>query len=136
MTSPYKVIVIVVPDFGERLREIEPGVPVWIIDTPTNKRVVQQLWRERSTQSHLTGITSFKATAGSSAEEVLIGEMHTIDLHHGEYSANPPYTVIEAIGVELTEKIETELGEFGFYEFHETVNGFSAIRLLPTADNA
>jgi hypothetical protein len=29
---PYKVCVIVDREFGERLAEIEPGVPVWIVD--------------------------------------------------------------------------------------------------------
>ena len=33
----YKVFVVVDREFGEKLSELEKGVPVWIVDTPTNK---------------------------------------------------------------------------------------------------
>jgi hypothetical protein len=51
----YKVYVVVDRQFGDRLAGLERGVPVWIVDTPTNKPVAQQLWKERPD----TGITTF-----------------------------------------------------------------------------
>jgi len=59
-----------------------------------------------------------------SSEETLIGELETIDLHHGAYSANPPYTLIEVIGTPITSLIKNEFGQFGFNDFRETPNGF------------
>ena len=44
---PYKVYVVVDREFGEKLSELEEGVPVWIVDTATNKTVVQRFWNER-----------------------------------------------------------------------------------------
>jgi hypothetical protein len=70
-----------------------------------------------SRESHLTGITTFKAQDSSPAEDLLLNEMETIDLHHGLYSADPPYTVLEVIGTSLSDRIKSQLSEYGFDEF-------------------
>ena len=56
---PYKVYVVVDREFGEKLSELEKGVPVWIVDTPTNKPAAQRFWNEHPDENHLTGITTF-----------------------------------------------------------------------------
>jgi hypothetical protein len=132
MAIPYKVYIVVDRAFGEKLAGLENGVPVWIVDTPTNKIVAQRLWKERPQDSHLTGITTFVIPEMSSPEENLLGELATIDLHHGLYSAKPPYTVIEIFGAQLTEKIKGELSEYGFNEFRDTPTGFTADRPEPS----
>jgi hypothetical protein len=130
---PYKVCVVVDREFGERLAEIESGVPVWIVDTPVNKPVAQRLWKERPHESHLTCITTFDDWNPVSPEDLLIGELHMIDLHHGSYSTDTPYTILEVFGAPLSERIKVELSEYGFNEFHPTAAGFSAVRPAPTA---
>jgi hypothetical protein len=125
---PYKVCIVVERDFGERLAELEPGVPVWIVDTPSNATVARRLRTEGNQESHLSGITTFNDSHSSSPEDLLVSELDTIDLHHGSYSANPPYTVLEVLGVQLSERIRTGLSEYGFNEFHPHAEGFSAIR--------
>ena len=128
---PYKVCVIVDRNFGAQLNEFERGVPVWIVESPDNKPVVQRLWQERTAESHLEGITIFADSAGLSAEEILLGELDTIDLHHGIHSANPPYTVLEIVGVNLTVSVKTELVSLGFDDFQSTSTGFIATRPEP-----
>src|SRR5579859_6738140 len=124
MNKGHKVIVIVDPDFGKKLRKLEPGVAVWIIDTPENASIVRELWKERPSPSHLTGITTFCAEAKDSPEDTLINELDTIDLHHGKYSSNPPYSKIEVIGANLSEKNRSALAQYGFQEFCLTPSGF------------
>ena len=51
---PYKVYVVVDREFGEKLAQLERRVPVWIVDTLTDKPVAQRFWNE-----HPTGITTF-----------------------------------------------------------------------------
>jgi hypothetical protein len=132
MTSvPYKVYVIVEREFGEKLAGLERGVPVWIVDAPTNKPVAKRIWNERPNDDQFTGITTFNDLNSLSPEEMLLGHLDTIELHHGPYSANPPYTLIEVIGTELTAKARNVLSEFGFNEFHLTSTGFMASRLQP-----
>ena len=47
-------------------------------------------------------------------EEVLLGNLDTIDLHHGSYSADAPYTVLMVVGASLTERLKTALTDLGF----------------------
>ena len=126
---PYKVYVVVDRAFGEKLAELERGVPVWIVDTPTNKPVAQRFWNERPDENHLTRITTFNDLNSLSPEEMLLGHLDTIELHHGSHSADPPYTVIEVFGTQLTASAKNVLSEYGFNAFHITSTGFTASRL-------
>lgn len=125
----YKVVVVVDENYGERLAGVSSDVPVWIVDTPGNRPVVERIWRERRAESHLTGVTLFNSY-GSTPEQRFLAEIDTIDLHHGEYSADPPYSILEVIGVRLTPAIKTELAEYGFDQFGESQDGFIANRLI------
>lgn len=125
---PYKVYVVVDREFREKLAELERSVPVWIVDTPTNKPVAQRFWNERPDEGHLTGITTFNDLNTLSPEEMLLGHLDTIELHHGSHSADPPYTVIEVFGMQLTPNAKNVLSEYGFIVFHITSTGFTASR--------
>jgi hypothetical protein len=129
---PHKVYVVVERAFGEQLASLPPGVPVWIVNTPSNRLVAEQLRRERKQEDHLTGITTFNDTKSLSPEDLLVSELDTIDLHHGSYSANPPYTVLEVFGAPLSGRVEAELSRFGFDEFHPGAAGFRAVRPVPS----
>jgi hypothetical protein len=131
MTAPYTVCIVVDRNFGEKLAEPPRGVPVWIVDTACNKTVARRLWKERPDEGHLTGITTFNDMESSSPEQLLIAELDTIDLHHGAYSADPPYGVLEVFGTRLTEHAKHALRAYGFAEFHEESTGFTAFRSEP-----
>jgi len=130
-TVPHRVYVVVDREFGERLATLERGVPVWIVDTPTNKPVAQRLWNALPDGNHLTGITIFNDIESTSPDELLLAELDTIDLHHGRYSTALPYTVIEVIGAPLTVETKTALSAYGFNEFSENFAGFTAKRPEP-----
>ena len=132
VSSPHKVRVIVDPAFGERLAGLPASEPAWVIDSPENTPVAHRLWKERSTTSHLAGITTFRPGPSFSAEDELVSQLATVDLHHGEYSASPPYSVLEVIGCSPSERIQTALGEFGFTVQSSTPDGFVAVRTEET----
>lgn len=95
------------------------------------RQQIELLWRrcgESPEPSHLKGITIFNSPEDASAERSLLGQLDTIDLHHGAYSADPPYSELEVIGVVLTEAIQTALEQTGFKEIHPTDSGFRAIQ--------
>lgn len=131
MTEPYRVFVVVDRDYGQHLTELSEMGPVWIADTPANRSVAQQIWAAHPNRSHLEGVTTFKVAEGTSSEDMLINKLGTIDLHHGTYSANPPYTVLDVIGTAITARLKAELGEYGFDDFQETTHGFRAVRPIP-----
>ena len=131
MTQPYRVFVVVDRNYGQRLTELAETGPVWIADTPVNRSVAQEIWTAQANRSHLEGITTFKVSESTSSEDMLINELDTIDLHHGKYSGNPPYTVLDVIGTAITAKLKAELKEYGFDDFRETAHGFRAVRPIP-----
>jgi hypothetical protein len=131
MREPYRVFVVVDRDYGQRLAGLAEEGPVWIVDTPANRSVAQQIWASHPNRSHLEGVTTFKVPEGASSEDMLTNELDTIDLHHGTQSANSPYTVLEVIGIAISEKLKAELGKFGFDNFQKTAQGFRAVRPVP-----
>jgi hypothetical protein len=133
MVEPYRVFVVLDREYGERLFELAHTGPVWIVDTPLNRTAVQKIWAVDPNRSHLDGVTTFKTGDDSSPEDSLINELDVIDLHHSTYSADPPYTVLEVIGAEMSERVRSGFCEFGFNEFQTTAEGFRAMRPLPNA---
>ena len=74
------------------------------------------------------GITSFKDAALLSAEDKLLSQLDAIELHHGAYSSDPPYTVLEVFGTQLTHNARNVLSEYGFDKFQITSTGFLTSR--------
>lgn len=135
-TAPYSVSVVLDRSFGSRLSDLLATGPVWIVDSPVNRAVAEKLWAQFPSRSHLEGATTFKAEEADSPEEMLIGHLGTIDLHHGFYSADPPYTVLEIVGTPLTARIEAALSDLGFDSFAATSDGFRAVRPLAAANKS
>ncbi len=143
--APYKVYIVVDREFGDKLAEIE-GAPVWIVDTPINKAVVRRLiGKVEHLPSKITLAPASRPLtklvlareAASSPEDILLGQFDTIDLHHGVYSANRPYTVIEVVvfcGYESWAIVYARMKlwtEYGFDEFFASPAGFTAKRTEP-----
>jgi len=131
MAEAYRVFVVLDRDYGERLLELARSGPVWIVDTPQNRAVAQNLWAANPNRNQLEGVTTFKAGDDCSNEETLIDELDTIDLHHGSHSADPPYTVLEVIGTPISERLKAELSHYGFNKFQPTGEGFRTLRTPP-----
>ncbi|MGH6714659.1 MAG: hypothetical protein ACREDC_00565 [Bradyrhizobium sp.] len=126
--SAESVLVIVDPDFGEKLRTIPAGRPVWITMSSANEPIVRSLWETLASADHLTGITGFRFDGEISAEGRFLAELETIDLHHGPYSSTSPYTEIAVTGARLTAEIRANLSDIGFADFTEAADGFTARR--------
>ena len=122
------------PEFGERLREFSVDEPVWVVDSECNHHVVQALWRERAGADGQGGFTSFKYNPRTGPEDWLISNVSVIDLHHGEYSHDPRWSILNVIGVKWSDAVADELGRFGVDRFETTEEGFVAMRSLDTLD--
>jgi hypothetical protein len=126
--KPYRVHVIVDPAFGEQLRGVPPGEPVWIVDTKANRAAYEMVGKERHPESYLVGLSIFKADPKASPEDWLISELPTIDDHHGEWSHDPPWSIIHVIGAKWTERIQKELSALDFEGHQDTPEGFMAMK--------
>jgi hypothetical protein len=125
-SSTTRLLVVLDPDFGDRLRDIPLGQPAWVIMSAANEPVVRSLWTTQSAPDHLTGITGLRSDSDLCAEDRFLDELYVIDLHHGPYSTNTPYTELEVVGVDLTATIRAALAHFGFNQFTQARNGFVA----------
>jgi hypothetical protein len=96
--------------------------------SPVNAPEVRALWANTSSPNHLTGITGFAHDERAAAEDRLLGQLSMIDLHHGPYSTDTPYTVLAVIGAQLTEPVRAALSELGFSRFQHRPDGFTATR--------
>lgn len=123
-----RVSIVVDPGFGSKLGQLVKLGAVWIIDTPNNQDAIRDHWANHPQESHVTGVTSFSANGTRSAEEALLGEIDAVDLHHGEYSSDLPYRILNVVGTELTPRVESVLREYGFSAFERTDQGFTALR--------
>ena len=127
MPDPYAVAVIVDPVFGERLFDIVSRMPAWIADTPENRRAFERHWAGHSGEPHTVGVTAFKVDPTTAPDEWCVNVLGDIDLHHGAFSHDPPYTVLEIYGAGPTPNLRAALGERGFTTIMERPDGFRAM---------
>lgn len=122
------VAVVLDPEYGHHLAVLAGDKPVWIVDTPANRAAAESVWASKSTKTADLSVTTFQVESGSSAEARLAGVVPTVDLHHGEYSQNPPYVGIEVFGARPTPEVRQVLREFGMGIITERPDGFLATR--------
>lgn len=126
---PYEVLVVLDPEFGERLKDWWPGRPVWIVNSEVNNRAAESLWKNAPDQhGHLTGISGLTHYLDRGSEGCFLAYLDTIDLHHGPLSADPPYTVMRVIGACLTPTVREALCDYGFSRLEANPEGFVAFR--------
>jgi hypothetical protein len=125
--NSYRVTVVVDTQFGDRLRDISVEEPVWIADSAENHLVIKELWDERKAK-YPSGITSFKFDAKATSEDWLLSLIADIDLHHGNFSHNPPWSILNVIGARWSQRVAEELAQFGFTQHVETKLGFEATK--------
>lgn len=119
------VAIVVDPDFGERLADLSRRMPVWICDTPTNHAVAETSRRLIRPQPD---ITTFDFSASASPETTFLDVVADVDLHHGEYSKERPWTDLHVFGVTLTPTIQDALSGYGIHNFSSTPTGFFCTR--------
>jgi len=128
MSEPYIVAVVLDPDFGDRLRGLSAGMPVWIAEIPSNRVAAEAAWASRPVGTHLDGVTTFRVDRSLTPEAWLVDILPTVDLHHGDYSHDPPYAGVAVFGANPTPEVRAALVEFGLVNVVERPGGFLATR--------
>ncbi len=123
-----KVALVLEPEYGGKLAPLAAASHVWVVDTPANRAAASEYWARNPGYSVASGITTFKSSESASRLETCLGILATVDLHHGAYSSNPPYSELEVIGVPLTDEAKSVVQGLGFERFETTPAGFRATR--------
>ena len=127
--KPYAVAVVVNPAFGGRLSDLASCMHVWCIDTSDNRAAAEILWHQNEqAQTIERGVTIFSADPTDPPDEIVASELGTIDLHHGDYSHVPPYSVLHVYGAKPTSVLREALAGLGFVDVVLTAEGFDARR--------
>lgn len=113
MPAAHKVAIVVEPDFGDRLAELSRRLHVWVCDTPANRAAARSIWGDDPIYDLESGVTTFEFAPEASRPEVVAAILGDIDLHHGEFSHDPPWSVIEIIGCSSTDSLAAAFAAFG-----------------------
>jgi hypothetical protein len=131
---PYEVFIVLDRDYGSRLRKLLESGPIWAVNSPANREVAQEIWKEFPSRDHLDGITIFTIGKGASPEkDSSLNSTRLICIT--AFIRLPPYTIARAIGTSLTDKLRAVLSPYGFDSFAITDEGFRAIRPLPSIED-
>ncbi len=123
-----KVALVLEPEYSKKLAPLAAASHVWVVDTPANREAASEYRAQKPNHKAESGITTFKFSEDESRLETFLGILATVDLHHGAYSANPPYSELEVIGVPLTSEAKSAVRGLGFGRFETTAEGFRATR--------
>jgi len=134
MAVEHAVALVLIRDFGSRLEGLAERLHVWLVDTPTNLAEARRIWSESRARSLERGVTVFDAGTAADPDEIARQQLDTIDLHHGSWSHDPPWSRLEVYGARPTSDLVADLVELGFTKIAATPDGFTATRPPLTGD--
>lgn len=137
MENLYRVAIVVDSAFGARLFDLSKRLHVWVCSSPGNGEAIKEIWSKNGKEYSLkSGVTSFKVKEGASPQEMFLGVIDNVDLHHGQYSHVPAWSVLEVYGVKPLAMIKAKLEEYGQGSFEETEWGFTFTRKLDSSSKS
>jgi hypothetical protein len=120
------VAIVVDPNYAERVSELASECHTWLVRSASNDPVAASLWHDEPRHSLENGVTTFDPA--ETPEASFLSILGAVDEHHGEYSHDPPLSIIEVVGLEPTAAVRDELDSYGFRHVEPSENGFVARR--------
>ena len=114
---------VVEPEFGERMQGLVERMPLWAINSTTNRAAAEWLW-EKAPDTRKR-ITLFDVPDWPLDTQEFVGVIASIDTQRKQQN-QPPVEDLEVIGMELFPDLNGALLEFGFKTIEPTVGGFCA----------
>jgi hypothetical protein len=121
-----KVAIVLDPTYSE-LNRLVGEMPVWAIDSESNRAAATRLWDVRGSADANQGVTLFNVADEADAENNCIRIIGQVDLHHGVYSSGSEVSMLRVIGTQPSEAIRQEARCYGFEMFQITEDGFIAL---------
>jgi len=120
-----KVAIVLDPKYPE-LDQLVNEMPIWAVDSVSNRTTAKRLWEIHGSADAHQGITLFKVADERDAEANCIRIIGQVDLHHGIHSSGSEVSMMRVIGVEPSPAIQKEMKAYGFVMFDATSEGFIA----------
>ena len=123
------VALVVDPEYGERLQGLVERMPIWALNSTSNRAATEWLWEKDPEMRRR--ITLFDVPDFPVDTQEFIGIVASIAAQRTKHSL-PPVSDVEVIGMELYPDLNGALLEFGFQTLESTVSGFKALGLHRT----
>ncbi len=126
------LIVVVDPDYGERLSSVAQTAPCWVVSTPGNNEACEHFREGSAVTDHREkgALTSYAVNDPEDRLANLLDVLPTLEEHHGEMGDNdfvfPEGFILEVIGLSPTGDVTNALREVGFASFFAARGGFRA----------
>lgn len=127
-SAPHKVAIVVDREFSNQLSGLASTMHVWVCDTPSNRAAAGAIWDDDPNYDLESGVTTFDFSTEASATENVNAVLGEVDLHHGEYSHDPPWSVIQVFGCMPNENLTAAFALFGAKIFLTGPDTFEARR--------
>ena len=128
------LVVIVNPNYGDRIETAVHIAPVWAVATLVNKTACKRIWTEHEPVDHRRrgAVTYYDVTDAEDRLGNLLNVLPTLEEHHGEirddHFSFPNGFVLGVLGLTPAETVTSALKEFGFSSFIEIADGFTACK--------
>ena len=122
----YLVTVVLDPLYADRLRELAGRTDIWVVSSDENRSAAEAIWAEQPEGSKEFELTIWSKPFDLTIAATWSGILGNIELHHGEYSHEPPVNVLEFIGVAPSEVARQALAEYSYSVIELTASGFRA----------
>jgi hypothetical protein len=126
------LIVVVDPNYGDRIQAAAQKAPVWVVASLVNKAACEPIWAARRTVDHRErgAVTCYHVADQEDRLSHLLTVLPTLEEHHGEihndHFSFPGGFVLRVLGLAPTEIVTSALKELGFYRFVGLAEGFDA----------
>jgi hypothetical protein len=118
------VALVLDPEFGYRMIPLADLMPVWIVDTPTNREAAERARASRPPRA----VTTFLAPSEESRESWFIDILFVLTEHVGAFAEDSHYDSLFVVGLEPSDRVRAELALFGLDVTELIQNGFLARR--------
>ena len=126
------LIVVVDPNYGDRIETAAQTAPVWAVASLVNKAACERIWAADRTVDHRErgAVTCYDVTDQEDRLGNLLTVLPTLEEHHGEihddHFSFPSGFVLGVLGLTPTETVTSALKEVGFCGFVGLAEGFTA----------
>lgn len=115
------VLLILDPEFGDRLDNLPRPYPIWIVESERNRAVLENL------PPAYGPLTVFPPRKDESATHIFERIVDSLDQHHNELAQDPPYDTLVVYGLPAEADMLDSLRDLGFVS---QVKDSAAVRFL------
>ena len=113
------VVLVLVPDYGPRLRELCERADVWAVESPSNRAAAIEIWNG-ITQGRPYPMTVFDCEPNEGPSDTVLRVLDAIEEHR------PHCTRIEVFGANPSPQVLAEMEALGYSYNKPTSDGFVA----------